>query len=315
MKKIELFLKTHFPTLMFWLGKQKCILSTLFYRKHPVKWTLKKYRQKYGVKLNLDNPASFFEKINYIKHYYFDEKETLLSDKFRVKQFLTDNGDGDVVPKALYCTNSVKELKKWVLENKDKVKQFVIKTNHSCGDIFIYKNGSITRKYGIPIKSLNSVFRMLKIALKYNHYYTCFESNYRFIKPLVFVEEYIEMSDAVEYELMTNYGEIKFVNVVSKRQSKEKSELLYDSSWKPIGSNTLPTEVPSNVEYMEQFIKKYASDFPFCRVDFIRNEKSFYFCEFTFIKSGGIGSFESRELNRITGDLIDISKILVNQNR
>ena len=310
MSKLIFFLKKRFPTIMFWLGKKKCIFSTLFYRKNPLKWTLKKYRNKYGIKLNVENPTFFFEKINYIKHFYFDDKETLLSDKYRVKQFLIDGGDGEVVPKALFCSDNVKDLKKWFMSNKDHIKEFVIKTNHSCGDIFIYKNGNITRKYGIPIKNINSVFRMLRIALKYNHYYTCFESNYRFIKPLVFVEEYIEMKDAVEYEFMTNYGEFKFVNVVSKRQTNQKSELLYDRFWKPMGDNSLPIDVPSDFEYMQQFIKKYASDFPFCRVDFIKNNNRLYFCEFTFVKSGGIGSFESQELNMVTGDLIDISRLI-----
>ena len=310
MSKFVTFLKTKFPTFMFWLGKKKCLLSTFFYRGNPVKWTLKKYKKRFGLTLNLVQPTSFFEKINYIKHFYFDEKETLLSDKYRVKQFLTDSGDGEVVPKALFCADNVKDLKKWISMNKSNIKQFVIKTNHSCGDIFIYKNGTITRKYGIKLKSINSVYRMLKIAMKYNHYYTCFESNYRFIKPLVFVEEYIEMKDAVEYELMTNYGQIKFVNVVQQRQSEEKTELLYDSSWRPMGGNTKPITVPSNLKYMEQFVEKYASSFPFCRVDFIQNGSNFYFCEFTFIKSGGIGSFGKDELNKEIGNLIDISKLL-----
>ena len=310
MKKITFWLKTKFPTLLFWLGKKKCILSTVFYRKNPIKWTLRKYKKKYGVKINIDNPESFYEKINYLKHFYFNEKETLLSDKYRVKEFLTNCGDGSVVPKALFCADNVKDLKKWVLDNKNKVKKFVIKTNHSCGDIFIYNSGVITRKYGIQLKSMNSVFRMLRIALKYNHYYTCFESNYRYIKPLVFVEEYIDMNNATEYEFMTNYGQIKFVNVVNQRQSIEKSELLYDSSWAPMGGGTKPISKPLKINYMENFIKKYASDFPFCRVDFIENGDSLFFCEFTFVKSGGIGSLGSEELNRTAGKLIDISKAL-----
>ena len=193
MSKISSYFKTHLPSLTFWLGKKKCILSTFFYRSCPIKWTLKKYKKRFGVKLNFDDPKSFFEKMNYIKHFYFNDKETILSDKYNVKKFLTENGDGEVVPKVLYHADNIKDLKKWFMKNKDTFKNFVFKTSHSCGDIFIYNNGKITRKYGIKIKNINSVFRMLKTALKYNHYYTCFESNYRYIKPLVFVEEYIEM--------------------------------------------------------------------------------------------------------------------------
>ncbi len=310
MSNVQTFLKTNFPTTMYWLGKKRCILSTFFYRNNPQKWTLKRYRKKYKVNLNLENPKTFFDKINYIKHYYFDSKETILSDKYRVKQYLADSGDGDIVPKALFFTDDVRELEKWISNNKDSIKRFVIKSNHSCGDIFIYNNGVITRKYGIKIKSLKAVYRMLKIAMKYNHYYTCFENNYRYIKPLIFVEEYIDMDNATEYEFMTNYGQIKFVNVVNKRQSEKKSELLYDSYWNPLGSNKNQLVVPPNINYMKLFISKYASNFPFCRVDFIENENGLHFCEFTFIKSGGIGSFESKEMNEVTGSMIDISKLL-----
>lgn len=310
MNKIVFFLKTRFPAIMFWLGKKRCIISTFFYRKNPIKWTLKKYKRKYGVKLDLNNPKSFYEKINYIKHNYFDESETLLSDKYRVKKFLNDNGDGDVVPKALFSTDNVKELKKWVDLNKNNIKKFVIKTNHSCGDIFIYKDGTITRKYGLVIKKEKSMYRMLKIALRYNHYYTCFESNYRFIKPLIFVEEYIEMDDAIEYEFMTNYGQIKFVNVVNDRQSKKKTEILYDNSWRPICSDAKQIKAPERLGYIKSFIKKYASNYPFCRVDFIQNKNKIYFCEFTFIKSGGIGTLGNKELDDKMGELIDISKLL-----
>ncbi len=307
---ITTFLKTKFPVTMFWLGKKKCLLSTFCYRKNPEKWTIKAYKRKYKVDLNLTNPTSFFDKINYLKHHYFNEDVTLLSDKYRVKEYLTKNGDGHAAPKALFVSNNVKELKKWIDENKDNVKKFVIKTNHSCGDIFIYNNGVITRKYGIKLKSLKPVYRMLKIALKYNHYYTKFENNYRYIKPLVFVEEYIDMDNATEYEFMTNYGQIKFVNVVNNRQNEQKSELLYDASWKPMGGNIKTTQIPTNFEYMKSFINKYVSAFPFCRVDFIQNDKGLYFCEFTFIKSGGIGSFGSVELDNLTGGLIDISKVV-----
>ena len=310
MSNVQTFLKTNFPTTMYWLGKKRCILSTFFYRSNPQKWTLKRYRKKYKVNLNLENPKTFFDKINFIKHYYFDSKETLLSDKYRVKQYLVDSGDGDIVPKALFFTDDVRELEKWISNNKDSIKKFVIKTNHSCGDIFIYNNGAITRKYGIKIKSLKAVYRMLKIAMKYNHYYTCFESNYRYIKPLIFVEEYIEMENATEYEFMTNYGQIKFVNVVTNRQSKAKEEILYDSCWKQIGNSKATTEEPKKFDYMKSFIERHVSHFPFCRVDFIQSDCRLYFCEFTFIKSGGIGSFGSEELNSITGDLIDISNIL-----
>lgn len=309
MNKTLSFLKSKFPVLMFWCGKKKCILSTLFYRKRPKKWTIRKYKRKYGETLNINQPSSFYEKINYLKHYYHCDEQTLFSDKFRVKKVL-ENEDKIIIPKVLYSTTNIRELKAWIKENKDILQKFVIKTNHSCGDIFIYKNGLFTRKYGIKIKNPNKVFRMLKIALKYNHYYTCFERNYKDIKPLVFVEEFIEMDNAIEYEFMTNFGEIKFINVVENRQSSQKSETLVDTSFNPIACPDKVIKKPNNIVEMKSFIEKYSKRFPFCRVDFIETNGSAYFCEFTFVKSGGIGTLGSKELDQKLGQLIDISPVL-----
>ena len=311
MNKFSTFLKTKFPVFTFWCGKKYLLLSTFFYRKNPKKWTLKKYKRKYGLKLNLDQPSSFYEKINYLKHNYFDEDQTLLTDKYRVKEFLEKSGDGAIVPKVLFCSKNIKDLKKWFYAYKDKYNQFVIKTNHSCGDIFIYHNGVVTRKYGIVIKKMRKVFRMLKIGMRYNHYYTCFERNYKDIDPLIFVEEYINMDEAIEYEFMVNYGQIRFTNVVTNRQNSAKSEILFDTKWNPIVKTGEIKDVkPKDENYMVSFIEKYAAKFPFCRVDFIETKEKLYFCEFTFVKSGGIGYFKPDELNKSLGELIDISKLV-----
>lgn len=311
MNKITLFFKTKFPVFTYWCGKKYLLSSTFCYRKNPQKWTIKRYKKRFGIKLNLDSPTTFYEKINFLKHNCFDDSQTLLSDKYRVKDHLKNNGDGKIVPKALFHTKNIKELKKWFYENKDKYQKFVIKTNHSCGDIFIYNNGTITRKYGVVLKKISQVFRMLKIGMKYNHYYTCFERNYKDIDPLIFVEEYIEMNDATEYELMTNYGEVKFINVVKKRQSANKTEILYDTNWKSINEGkTSQMEKPKHYDFMAAFAKKYASSYPFCRIDFIENESALYFLEFTFVKSGGIGYFKPDSLNEYLGGLIDISKLV-----
>lgn len=311
MSKFTTFLKTKFPVCTFWCGKKRLLLSTFFYRKNPKKWTLKKYKRKFGLKLNLNQPTSFYEKINYLKHNYFDDEQTLLTDKYRVKEFLEKGGDGAIVPKVLFYSKSVNDFKKWFYANKDRYNQFVVKTNHSCGDIFIYNDGVVTRKYGIVIKNMKKVFRMLKIGLKYNHYYTCFERNYKDIDPLIFVEEFINMDEAIEYEFMANYGQIKFINVVTNRQNSTKSEILFDTKWNPIVNTVNKTGVkPNREKYMLQFIKKYTSKFPFCRVDFIETKDKLYFCEFTFVKSGGIGYFKPAELNNSLGQLIDISKLV-----
>jgi hypothetical protein len=51
-----------FPVISYYFGKKLQILSTYFYRKNPIKWTLKTYKKRFGITLNLQNPTLFYEK-------------------------------------------------------------------------------------------------------------------------------------------------------------------------------------------------------------------------------------------------------------
>ena len=294
--------RDRFPALACWLGKKKYLLSTKHYRKNPVKWTLKKYKKKYGVDLNLDNPVSFYEKMNYWKHNFHDERQTLLADKIKVKEILTKEGYGDLCAKTYFYSNNIKDIKKWFYENKDKYKQFVFKTSHSCGDVYIYNNGVITKKYGRKIKRISSVFKCLNIGLHYNHYYTAFELPYKNIDPNIFIEEYIDFNDStVEYELMMNYGELVAFKIVKDRQNtKLHSEATVDSSFNIINKEKGfdgidKIKKPDFFDSMIKISKQFISFAPFCRCDFIVTDGKLYFCEFTFVKSGGINIYSPKE--------------------
>lgn len=295
-----------FPVFTYRVGKFLTYLSTFFYRKKPIRWTIKKYWKKYKIGLNLNDPSSFYEKMNYWKHFCYSDKQDNLTDKLIVKDVLIKDGFGKCVAKCFFKTDNVSELKKWVEENKGKISKFVIKASHSCGDVFIYENGAIIRKGGRRIKSLNKLYKMLKTSLKYNHYYSRFELNYKNLKPMIYVEEYIDFDDSsVEYEIMLNYGEIIFCNVVSNRQGPGHIEYLEDNKFKPFDSANTAYK-PKEFQLICEIIKKECSSFPFCRVDFVENKSKTYFMEFTFCKSGGIGILSPSELNSKLGKLFKL---------
>ena len=305
-----MWFKDKFPVVSYLLGKKYLLTRTFFYRKDPVKWTKKTYKKKYGIELDLENPKTFYEKMNYWKHFSYLKEQDLLTDKIEVKNVLEKLGYKDICAKCFFETTSIKDFKEWVKANKDKYQRFVVKTSHSCGDVFIYDNGKITKKYGREIKNLSKVLRMIRIGLKYNHYYTCFEQNYKDLKPRVFVEEYLELNDgAVEYEFMCNYGKVSFINVVENRQSKSHREVLLDKDFNCIEQVSEPLrknavfKKPEQMKLIEEIISKTVSKFPFCRVDFIISNSKLYFCEFTFVKSGGINLYKPEHLNQSLGDL------------
>ena len=308
-----MLLKDKFPLLSYWLGKKLCLLRTFFYRRNPVKWTLRTYKRRFGSNLDLKNPVTFYDKMNYWKHYSYTNKQDELTDKIEVKKILERNGFRDLCAECYFETSSIKDLKKWLYQNKNKYEKFVIKSSHSCGDVFIYDKGEITKKNGRKIKNLNKVLSMLRIGLRYNHYYTCFESNYKNIKPRVYVEEFLDLSDrAIEYEFMCNYGKIVFTNIVRNRQSNHCTKVLVDGHFNyieqiegPVVDSKIYKE-PNNYNFIKKFITQFVATFPFCRVDFIVSDSKLYFCEFTFVKSGGIDKYKPEYLNKTLGDLFSL---------
>ena len=294
--------KETFPVFTYWCGKKLALLSTFFYRKNPKKWTIKTYKRKFHFKLNLDNPSTFYEKMNYWKHNYISDKQKLFTDKILVKDYLIKAGYGNLVAKMLFSSDNVKDLKKWLNTEGKKYNAFVLKTSHSCGDVFIVKDGKITRKEGRQYKSIKKVLKILKIGLKFNHYYSRFELNYKTLKPMVYVEEYIPFgSETIEYQLMCNYGEIIFSTIVKNRQSKNRTMDFLDRDFKNLlskdGVIIREELMPRDYDFFKEFARKHCVDFPFCRVDFIQTKDELYFCEFTFSNSGGIKQLPTKELD------------------
>ena len=295
-----------FPVFTYRVGKFLTYLSTYFYRKKPIKWTLKKYKKKYKINLNLDNPTSFYEKMNYWKHFSYSKEQDNLTDKLIVKDILNKDGFSDCVAECYFKSDNVKDLKQWIDSNKDKFKRFVIKSSHSCGDVFIYDNGSIIRKGGRRVRTLKHLYRMLKTSLSYNHYYSRFELNYKNLKPMIYVEEYLDLNESsIEFEIMLNYGEIIFSNIVLNRQGSGHLEYLEDANFKPF-ERSREAYTPRDMSMINEIIKKECSPFPFCRIDFIQTKNKTYFMEFTFCKSGGIGILSPLELNEKLGKIFKL---------
>lgn len=304
-----------FPMISYFIGKRLQVLNTFFFRKNPLKWTLKTYKKRYGIELNLENPQSFYEKMNYWKHFKYDPNQDVLTDKIDVKKYLQDLGYGDLCAKCYFVSDNIRDLKKWYYQNYTTLQKFVLKTSHSCGDVFIYDNGKITKKNGRKIANIRKVFKMLKRGLKFNHYYSCFEQNYKNLKPRVYVEEYIDFDqETVEYELMCNYGKIVFSNVVFGRQSNNQIKMFYDDKFcfyaKNFGEPTKELidriSKPREFDRITKLITAVCKKFPFCRADFVQTKNKTYFCEFTFVKSGGIDAYQPLELNDKFGSLFKL---------
>ncbi len=86
------------------------------------------YKNVIGIELDLNNPKTFNEKIQWLKLYDSTPKKTLLADKYLVKNFIKDTiGKKYVIP-LLKVWDSYNEINFDSLPNK-----FILKANHGSG--------------------------------------------------------------------------------------------------------------------------------------------------------------------------------------
>src|SRR5690554_6027088 len=104
----------------------------------PDKYYLKiLYYGRMRKKLNLNNPKTFNEKLQWLKLYDRNPQYTELSDKFEVRKFISANiGDEYLIP-LLGVWKNFDDINFEALPN-----QFVLKCTHDSGGIVICKDKS-----------------------------------------------------------------------------------------------------------------------------------------------------------------------------
>jgi hypothetical protein len=129
--------------------------------------------------LNLKNPKTFNEKLQWIKLYDRKPLYTQLADKYEVRKFITETiGEKYLVP-LLGVWERFEDIDFETLPDK-----FVLKCNHDSHSVVICtdKSKPDMEKVGMRFKKL----------LKHNHYRYGREWPYKNIKPRIIAEEYLE---------------------------------------------------------------------------------------------------------------------------
>lgn len=338
---MQAFLKSKFPKLFnlvkkiqaFFVHLNKLLFPNHYYKKRikkyeaeisrcpdPVIATKRKYYNQFGTELDLDNPTKFYEKLNFLKLFYEEKDVTKLVDKILVKEYLTKNGYGNIFPKKIDEFDTVEELKDFVNKKTTKLDSYVVKLNHTSGDVFLCIKGKWKNKMGERINK-RVVFAAAKQMLNFNYYYVNFQSVYKNIKPRILVEEFLpslKSQGLEEFKLFCNYGEPKFYRIVCERQSgHDLKDIFLDSDLNilPVtqGHTSLDIEnvkIPRILDKIVEFCRKTVKDRPLVRVDVMLNEDKFIFSEFTFFDYGGMNIYHPFEYNEIFGGLFDIDNIV-----
>ena len=260
-----------------------------------------------GRKLNLENPKTFNEKLQWLKLYDRNPIYTKLVDKYEVRKFMASViGEEYLIP-LIGVWDKVEDIDFNILPN-----QFVLKCTHDSGGIIICTDKS---KLNIA-----NVKKKLRKCLNKNFYYYGREWPYKNIKPKIICEKYMtdESGTALkDYKLMCFNGKVKCVFVCSNRNSVEGLNIdIYDMNWdlmpvqRPDSPNSgVVTPKPKTFDMMVEFAQRLSKDIPFVRVDFYEINGQLYFGELTFYPASGFEKFEPESYDYLLGSWLQLPSI------
>lgn len=255
------------------------------------------YRKKSGKSLNLDNPQTFNEKIQWLKLNDSTPEKTRLADKYLVREYIKDTiGEKYLVP-LLGVYDKFDDIDFDVLPEA-----FVIKCNHGSG-----MNAVVTDKNKIDRRKLKKEFDSW-MAENFG-FVKGFQLHYNYIPHKIVIEKYIP--DLDDYKFFCYNG--KCLHVLHKYTNNKKACYCnFDRNFNclPLSPKSTVKEIvpPHDFEQVCKMAEVLSSNFSFVRIDFYITKDKVYFSEMTFTPSSGTNSYIP-EWDKKLGDWLDLEKL------
>lgn len=260
------------------------------------------YRGRMGKKLNIKNPITYNEKIQWLKLNDRNPLYTKLVDKYEVKQYVSEKISSNIIIPTLGVWNSVDEIDFDSLPN-----QFVLKCTHDSGGLVICKDKS---KLNIP-----ETKKILNRCLKKNYYGQNREWPYKNVIPRIIAEKFIVDESGTElkdYKFFCFNGKPLFMFIATDRPHDTRFD-FYDMEFNhlPFTNGHENSEKnltkPKSFNEMIQLAQEISKDFVHVRVDFYDVNGTVYFGEITFYHWSGMKPFVPEEWDYKFGEFIDLN--------
>lgn len=262
------------------------------------------FRHSVGYSLNLDDPKSYNEKLQWLKLNDKHKEYTMMVDKYAAKEFVKQRGGGKYVNPTLGVWDNAEEID-W----ESLPEQFVLKVTSDCGGIVVCKDKS---KLDIAKAKEKLTKCWGRDYCKYNKEYP-----YKDVTPRIIAEKYLEDESGYElkdYKFFCFDGEPKFLYVATDRQKPEEEVKFdfFDLEWNhlPIrnGHDNNPRSIPKpkNFEEMIEVARMLSKGICHVRVDLYNCNGDIYFGEMTFFHMSGATPFEPVEWDYKFGEYIKL---------
>jgi len=251
--------------------------------------------------LNLDNPQTFNEKLQWLKLHAKHTEYTNLVDKYEVKNYVKKVLGEDYIIPTLGVWENFDDIDFDKLPN-----QFVLKTTHDSGGVIVCKNKKFL--------NITAAKKKIEESLRHNYYYEHREYPYRNVKPRIIAEKFMVDESGTElkdYKFFCFDGKCKMLFVATDRPYDTRFN-FYDTEFNQLPFkqghplSTKEIKKPIGFEQMKDIAEKLSKGFPHLRVDLYDINGHIYFGELTFFHFSGNVPFEPNEWDYKIGKWLNL---------
>ena len=246
------------------------------------------YRLKLGGKLNLRQPRSFNEKMQWLKLNCRRQEMPVMVDKAAAKEWIASRVGAEYVNQTLGVWDRAADIVFSTLPE-----QFVLKTTHDCGGVVICRDRAHFDEAAARAT--------LDSALSRRFWRENREWPYKGVRPRILAEPYLEdeYGELRDYKFFCFDGEPKLMFVATGRSSAQETCFdFFDMDYVHIDLRNghpnaqTPPEKPSGFEEMKRLAARLSEGWPFLRVDFYEVSGRVYVGELTFYHWSGFVPFD-----------------------
>lgn len=270
-----------------------------------------KFRYEMGYKLDLKNPKTFNEKLQWLKLHNRNPLYTKMVDKYEVREYIKEKiGEEYLIP-LIGVYDNFEDIDFDKLPN-----QFVIKCNHDSGGLIICKDKTKL--------NISDAKKKINNSLKTNYFYSGREWPYKNVKPKIIIEKYMEDkvdNELRDYKFYSFNGKTEYVMVCFDRFNGGTKFIYFDEKWN-VKKNfskdgikygeKIKIRKPKNLDKMFEFASKLSTGIPFVRVDFYEVNGKLYFGELTFFPSSGFDCTRTKEVSSYLDKMLDLGDVYEN---
>jgi hypothetical protein len=259
-------------------------------------------------RLNLREPRTFNEKIQWLKLYYYPRTPLIVqaTDKYTVRDYIREKGYADRAVPLLGVWDKAEKIDWNSLPDS-----FVLKCSHGCAyNIVVPDKSKLDRR--AAARQLNAWLREDFGAFNIEPHYSAIRHR------RIICEEYLG-ENLTDYKFFCFNGRPEYIYVSKDLIHDRQAQIGFfylDGRKMPLHRDDytdIPeVELPPFFPEMLRAAQTLCRDFPFVRVDFFLANNTWYFAELTFTPGAGMMPFNPESCDLEWGNMLDLDAIRKN---